>query len=479
VPRDVAPASLQENILAALLFNEKAGAAISAQVIPAHFDENYREIAERALWYRRKYNRPPGLTHLDDLFGKLLQPGRAPRIRRVVFDLADLANKINGDYVVASTQEFIREQTIKAALVNANSRYEMGGENLADDVEGILSSALRFRTQTLEAGTFLSDATRSLKFLDRREDGIDWGVPLFKKLAIQLIPGEQTLLIAPKGSGKSWSCIHVGTVALLQRYRVLHIALEMSEKQVAQRYYQRIWAAGSRAEDEYNKTFLEFDRLDRLSGFRTRKGLTPRWSFNQPSAKKELTKRIKQWGTKLDRLVIKSFHSGQLTLSQLEGYLDFLAMQHKFYPNLLIVDYPDLMQQDPKNLRISLGSTFVNLRGIAGKRNMALYTPTQGGRATIGAKYTGSNDVTEDISKVFTADNVFTFQRTPAEKELGLARLAVAHGRDVPDGTEILLTQAYATGQWVLDAAIMQSKVYWPKMNKLAGERDRTDDDEE
>jgi len=197
--------------------------------------------------------------------------------------------------------------------------------------------------------------------------------------------------------------------------------------------------------------------------------LLPKWNFSQPAAKVELLKRIKQWGTKLDRLVVKSFHSGQLTMSQLEGFIDYLALQHKFYPNLLIVDYPDLMYQDTKDLRVSLGRTFVNLRGLAGKHNMALFTPTQGGRATIGAKYTRSGGVSEDISKVFTADNVLTFQRTEAEKELGLGRVIIEHARDVADGTEILLTQAYALGQWAIDSARMQ-KEYWEKMARETGE---------
>lgn len=475
MPRDQIPTSLQENILAALLFDDRAGAAISAQVTPALFDENYREIAERALNYRRKYRKPPGLTHLDDLFGRLLAPGRAPRLRRIVFDLAELARGINGDFVVSQTQTFIREQNIKAALVNANSRYEQGGDEVADDVEGILSAALRFRSETLDAGVFLNDPTRSLKFLDRKELGISWGIEAFNNLGLQLLPGEQTLLIAPKGTGKSWSCIHVGTVALLQRYRVLHVSLEMSEEQVTKRYYQRLWSAGSRNEEKYNRSYLEIDRLGRLSGFRTRYDLTPRWNFSQASAKKELLKLIKQWGTKLDRLVIKSFHSGQLTLTQLEGFLDYLALQHKFYPNLLIVDYPDLMVQDPKNLRMTLNHTFVGLRGMAGKRNMALYTPTQGGRATIGAKYTGSKGVSEDISKVFTADNVLSFQRTDAEKELGLGRIVIENARDVADGTEVLVTQAYALGQWVLKSARMQ-KAYWERLARVTGDGDRDDD---
>jgi hypothetical protein len=467
MPRDEMQTSLQESILAALLFNERAGAAVAAQVTPALFDENYREIAERALAYRRRYSRPPGLTHLDDLFGKLLAPGRAPRLRRVVFELAELAEGLNGDYVVAKTQEFIRDQRLKATLIEANSRYEQGGDDRAEEVENILSSALRYRSTTLGAGTFLNDTVRGLKFFDRNATGISFGIPIFDQMGLVLAPKEQTLLIAPKGSGKSWSCVHVGTQALLQRERVLHLSLEMDEPYVTARYYQRLFAAARRP-DKFDKTFLEFDRLGRLVGFRSRK-VSPRWDFSAPTAKRELLKKLKPWGTRLGRLVVKYFPSGQLTMSQLEGYLDYLEAQHKFIPTLLIVDYPDLMHQDTKDLRISLGRTFVNLRGIAGDRNMALFTPTQGGRVTIGAKRTRSKDVAEDISKVFTADTTITYQRTEAEQRIGLARLNVEHSRGTSDGMQIIITQAYSTGQWVLQSSVMQD-TYWQRMREITGE---------
>jgi hypothetical protein len=456
--------------LAALLFDERAGAAIASQVRPGLFDESYREVAERALNYRRKYRKAPGKAHLDDLFGVLLQPGRAPRLRRLVFDLAELSEGINGDYIIARTQEFARQQHYKAALVEANSRFEQGGDNVADDIEGVFSSAIRFRAQTLEAGTFLSDTKRSLKFFDRSERGLSLGIKALSRLIIA--PKEQLLYIAPKGTGKTWFCVHVGVNALMNRERVLHVSLEMDEPYITARYYQRLFAAGMWA-DKYNKTTLVFDRLRRLVGFNSRM-TTPRWNFAQSGARRELMRRLKPWGTRLGNLVVKSFPSGTLTIAQLEGYLDYLELEERFVPTVLIVDYPDLMAMDPKNLRITMGRTFVDLRGVGAKRNLALVTPTQSGRHTIGAKRTHSKDATEDISKVFTADHTITYQQTEAEKERGLARLQLEHTRMSADGATYVITQSYATGQYVLESALMQ-EAYWQKMREEAGERSDED----
>jgi ABC-type dipeptide/oligopeptide/nickel transport system ATPase component len=469
MPIEDVPPSLQESILAALIFDERHGAVIAGQVTARFFDEGYREIAERVLNYRRKFRRAPGRTHLDDLFGKLLQPGRAPRIRRMVFDLAELANGINGEYLVARTEEFVRQQRYKGALVEANSRFEQGGEGLANDIEGIFTSAIRARTATMEAGTFLNDTKRGFKFFERSGNGISFGIKALDDIGFFLAPKEQTLYIGPKGSGKTFACVQVGTSAILQNKRVVHLSLEMDEPPVIARYYQRAFAAALRP-DKFVKSYLDFDRLERMTGWRSRT-VAPNWSFADPGAQKLLRKKLRPWGARFGNLVVKHFPSGSLTIGLLEGYLDYLEIEEGFTPHVLIVDYPDLMKLDAKNLRIDTGRTFVELRGVADRRNLALFTPTQGGRNTIGARFTESKDVTEDISKVFTADQTMTYQQTKAEYEIGLARLSIEHARALRGGSMIVVTQSYSTGQYVLQSALMNQS-YWEKLREVTGDRD-------
>src|ERR1700693_253561 len=101
MPTEEFPPSLQESILAALVFDDRAGASIAVQVLPRHFDETYRPIAARVLDYRRRAGRAPGRTHLEHLFARALVDGRTPRLRRILFGLAELSEGINGDYLVA------------------------------------------------------------------------------------------------------------------------------------------------------------------------------------------------------------------------------------------------------------------------------------------------------------------------------------------------------------------------------------------
>lgn len=313
---DLLTPSLQESILAILIFEERAGAIIAAQVSPKYFDETFREIAERVLDYRRKYGRGPGLIHLDDLFDKKLGDNNRPtRTRRMLTQLAALSTELNVDYIVSQTQTFIREQQIKTALVAANARWEQGGEKVAPDIEGILHNALRFRTQTLDAGTFFNELNKSLRFFDRsQDDGVPFGIDELDRVKLALRPKELTLYIGPKGTGKSMMAVHIGKQAFKARKRIVHISCEMSEEIVLQRYCQSFFAAATRP-GSFVRTVLDFDDnndeddFKKLLGFRTNK-VFPDWNFTLPEARKELRSRMAAWGTRLHRLVIKEFHPG-------------------------------------------------------------------------------------------------------------------------------------------------------------------------
>lgn len=471
--------SLQEAILAALAFDQRWGSIIAGQVTPENFDGVYHEVASAVLNYRKKYSKPPGKVHLEDLFARAkLDPSdrKTHSLRRVLVDLSAQSESINGEYLTTRVQDFVAEQRLKATLLQANERYMQGGDSVVSDVQSLFDSFARSKATNLDAGIFLSDYAKSSAFTSRETDFYSLGIPELDRYNIGLSPKRMLLYIAPKNSGKSWICVHAGRQALVQGAKVLYVSLEMPKEEVLDRIYQNFFGLGTTYES-FARTYLEFDELSRFTGFKTRKS-KPRLTFSDPDVKKFLKNKVKNWGARFGRLVIADFPSGTLTINQLRSYLDFLETVHKFIPNVLIIDYPDLFKLDTRDLRISLGRVFVDLRGLAGERNLALLTPTQSGRDSIGAKRVSSKNVTEDISKVFTADTVLTYSQTVEEHKLGLGRLIVEHARNAPKGSQILLSQAYGIGQYVTQSAAMNN-AYWEKLEAATGKEHFVGDDEE
>jgi len=84
--------------------------------------------------------------------------------------------------------------------------------------------------------------------------------------------------------------------------------------------------------------------------------------------------------------------------------------------------------------------------------------------------------VAEDKSKLDTSDTVITYSQTKAELRLGLARLYLEYSRTAQRDLTVLITQAYTTGQFAIQSALMQS-AYWDKLAQATG--DGSGDDSE
>lgn len=456
-------AALQVLVLAALCFDKGHGAAIAAQVRSEHFDGVWRDFVARVLAYRKRHGKPPGKGQIKDIadqvaFGK----NNSLLKNRLLPDLIAESEGLNAEYIATRVSDFVRRQTLKRAIVEASDRYAQDDDKLVPDVERIMHRALRARQQTMSAGIFLDDLD-AIQFVNQHEDVISLGIPELDALQIGLIPKQLLLFLGPKGSGKTWFCCHCGVKALLQRQKVVHYSLEMHEAEVIPRYYQNLFGVAM-TPDRYVRTAFELDELNRVVDIKTR-SVKPKLDFRQDNIKKILKSKIKAFGSRFGGLVVKSFPTSSLTISQLAGHLDYLEEVEHFIPNVVIIDYPKLMYADRKQLRIDIGQNIEELRGLASARNFAIVAPHQGTRATIGAKRVRSSQAGEDISVVQTADTVIAISRTESEERLGLARLSIEHSRRSRSKQEILITQAYDIGQFVTSSTLMQNN-YWEVLRK-------------
>lgn len=472
--------TLQESILATLIFDEKWGAAIATQIRARDFDDPFREIAEKVLEYRKKYRKAPGRTHIDDLLSQLFsKKGRETRTKRILMGLAQMEKGLNGEYIANEVQTHIRKQKLKTALLEAGERFDQGGAELVPDVENIMQKALHFRTETLDAGTFLT-GPGALSFLDVDESDrtVPFGIAPWDKAGIHMASKEMTLLIGPKGSGKTWFCVHAGKQGLLLGENVVHITIENKERSVAKRYVQSMFSM-SRRRVPVQVTRLDVNRRHRFMGIKEGTELIPSLTLSDPNIKKKLRRKIRQHGGRLGRLVIKEFPTGYLSISQLEAYLDFLEMQYGFIATMCIVDYLDLMRITG-DYRFGVRANTEGLRGLFQKRNLIGVCPTHGSRKTIHAKRTTSKDVAEDISKVNAADKVLTYSQTSEEKDRKLARLTLEHSRETEDDQTVILAQNYDIGQYVMDAALFPKEAgdYFKEVG-LSETRVQKEDEEE
>ena len=460
--------SLEDNILTLLCYSDIHAAAVALQTPPELFStKEYRRIAEAAHAHLERYSTPPK-NHLRDILEKQLRRGEEGiLLRRTIEAMEQLAPELQAEYVLEQLDRFITIRKMTMAVEEAADALNRG------DVEKA-TEALYAQEVVHKAvdGIWVNDPERMLGFMTEDDgDFFSSGIDTLDDMGIFPRRKTMTVLIGSAKAGKSWFLIEVAKRGLMHRKKVLHITLENSQDLTAQRYVQSLLAMASDKKDESVRIpVFTRDSLGRCTSI----------DYDQlaPEIIGKATHHVmsKKLRAVRGRLLIKEFPTSTLTIAQYNAYLDMLARTENFVPDLVVLDYPDLMHLDSAQLRIDTGSLFRKLRGTAIQRNHALVTVTQGNRASGTARVVTTGMVAEDWSKIGTADTVLTYAQTPEERELGLGRVLVAAARHARDKFLVLISQSYATGQFCLDSCYM-SKFMESEVDRLTGKGGSSDGD--
>ena len=451
------PGVLQENLLTLLCFDDSHSKLLRHALTPNLFESAvFKDIAAQALDFIDQFGEPIK-EHLPDSLDHILNGSdarKATSYKRTLENLFLAKDSVNGDYVVSCLNKFVRQQNMKSAIVRAVEALEDGR---IDDAEVEVQKGLNSQVVSFDLGINMKDTDASLKFLDIQDTGFFTGIEEMDRQEACPRRKELFLFVAPRGRGKSWFMTHCAKMGLLQKASVLIVSLEMSADRYSQRMVQSFFSISKRESivrvprfiknGEGHLTDIVHEELERIT-------------LNDPNIRAILAKKVRRGFRGRPPLIVKDFPTGSLTIPMLNAYLDGLERFHKITPDMIIVDYPDLMQIDSKNLRTETGKVFADLRGIAVSRNLAMVVPTQGNRESETSRLVTGNQVAEDISKLAIADTAVTYSQTPAEKALGLARLLVDKSRNDNDKFQLLISQAYQMGQFSMDSCLMASD-YW------------------
>lgn len=212
-----------------------------------------------------------------------------------------------------------------------------------------------------------------------------------------LAAGELGFFVAPPGRGKTLALVNVGTNALRQGKRVLHITLEINARVVGKRYDSCLCQAAYSEIRENPK-----DLLSRL-------------------------KEVRDLGASL---TIRDYSYMYCGISEINAILEERYERGKTI-DLLIVDYADILtaQQKYKESRFELNRIYEELRVIAGHFAIPVWTASQANRASLSKPSINLQDIAESFGKANTADIVLGLCQTEEEKLEKEMRIVVAKNR--------------------------------------------------
>ena len=488
----------QENVITLLATNDEFCKVVISNVpLDLYSNEYMREIAVQCKNYVHEYGKAPGVNHLRDLLEPALDPedksdskatAKAELLGGILDNIERLVtNGYNPEFVLNRLQKFVRKQELKKAVVAMYEAAESGDVEDADKaIDHYRATSYTRFNPGLRLANFVSTIDDK-----RNQPAFMLGIPALDKVGIAPSKKELFMFMAPPKRGKTHFGIHCTKQALLQRQRVLLITLEVSPEIMAARLLQAFFAMTRNEATNIRLPQLECDARGRVKSIRL-EPTTDRLALHSRKGRERLRRAfglvrgspVEEHVARVSRdLVIQGFPTGQLRTKELEAYMDNLVAYEKFQPDVVVLDYPDLMYVDPRNYRLNLGLLNKDLRGLAVERNFALVAMSQSNRASVLKRTITETDAAEDFSKVAISDVVLTYSQIPAEREMQVARLFVAAARNAPDKFSVYIAQSYDTGQFCTEAFSVESFAAYEKMlprpGRLPDGEDEDEDDDE
>jgi replicative DNA helicase len=292
------------------------------------------------------------------------------------------------DSFLKEIEEFCKNRALADAVTSAVGLIEKG--NYGEVEKRVREAILISLQKDLGTNYYADPRARLLSIKDKNGQISSGWKTVDDKLYGGLNRGEITIWCAGSGVGKSLFLQNEAINMSAQGLNVVYISLELSEGLTGMRIDSMLTEVGTR------DIFRNLDTVEI---------------------------KVKQAGFKNGDIYIKQIAQGSTT-NDIKVYLKNYQIERQKRPDVLVVDYLDLLY--PNNKKINPSDLFIKdkfvteeLRGLAVENNMLLITASQLNRSAAQEQEHDHSMIAGGISKIQTADNVISIFASAAMKERG------------------------------------------------------------
>jgi len=400
-----------DNIQRGILYFLKSDKDFYLQIVnlvkPEHFEyPSHARIFTTVRNYYEKYGKlPTDEFILQDVKDKLGS-------RESVSDYDDELTYINGldeatisnsEYMLDIVETFAKKEAMKSAIAESISLVK---EDRMEEVEALVKEALLVHRDVDTGQDYFSDIHMrwDRTFNEEKKEKYKTVLPsIDRSLEGGLGKKELARVVAPPGVGKSLYLVNQGVQAMMEGQKVLYVSLEMSEDKIAQR----------------------FDSVTTL---------VPQFKLKDPSSQLTVKERLNMFKERFpgSDLVIKEFPTGQASSNTVRNLLVQLQNYDEFSPDLVIIDYLELMRPVREIEKEYLAQQRIaeEVRGVAMEFNILVWTATQTNRQGRMVQVITDAELGDSYGKIRTCDFAMSLNQSEEEFDNGVMRAYVIKSRN-------------------------------------------------
>jgi len=332
---------------------------------PEYFsDKIEREIFKSIEEYHTKYLNVPTLEVLHaELEKKInLSDSEFQQGQALINEFARESKQPDLEWLVNETEQFCLSQSVSNAISTAIEIMGGNGKQPLTAIPDLMREALNISFDTNIGHDYASDYEYRHAKLREQTERMEFDLKWLNLVFGGGLPRKTlSFFLAGPGGGKSLALAHCGAQFYKAGYNVLYVTCELAEERIGERI-------------DANLFDMEIADVYSLGLDQYKKRINIITSMNKGA-----------------KFFIREYPPASITSAHIRSLLDELESKKDFKPDVLIVDYMNLLNSSRykassgANSYTILKSVAEELRGIAVEKDIAILTATQSNRAGVGA----------------------------------------------------------------------------------------------
>jgi replicative DNA helicase len=300
------------------------------------------------------------------------------------------------EYVKEEFFNFCKNQKLKDALLNS---VDLLQEGEYESIRKIINEALKSGNGKDIGHEYEKDL--EVRFREEENKKVSFPWKIFNDITDGgLGSGNLMILFAPPGIGKSTVVCNMAAHYLKDGKNVVYYTLELDDKYVGRKMDSILTGIDIKLLKNHRDEISE--KINALTG----------------------------------KIVIKEYSPKRASLDTIESHLKQLKYEANFIPDVVIIDYPDLLKSSRvrKDNKQEVDDIYTELKGLAKDMKIPFVCPSQINRAGAKDDIIEGDKVAGSYDKMMIADLSVSLSRKRKDKINGTGRFHIMKSRLGPDG---------------------------------------------
>jgi replicative DNA helicase len=300
------------------------------------------------------------------------------------------------EYVKEEFFNFCKNQKLKDALLNS---VDLLQEGEYESIRKIINEALKSGNGKDIGHEYEKDL--EVRFREEENKKVSFPWKIFNDITDGgLGSGNLMILFAPPGIGKSTVVCNMAAHYLKDGKNVVYYTLELDDKYIGRKMDSILTGIDIKLLKHHRDEISE--KINALTG----------------------------------KIVIKEYSPKRASLDTIESHLKQLKYEANFIPDVVIIDYPDLLKSSRvrKDNKQEVDDIYTELKGLAKDMKIPFVCPSQINRAGAKDDIIEGDKVAGSYDKMMIADLSVSLSRKRKDKINGTGRFHIMKSRLGPDG---------------------------------------------